>query len=410
VALPNIEELNKIFDDYLNSLHNQSSFKKIGFSFYNGTRAWLGFGPGNPYAQQDAESIKIQRIIDFKKDFETTKKLSYKLAIVSWRKQLDIFADEYKLVIEAEVIHLSKYGFAIRAASAEICNAMKEDLESEVKHYNEELKILNISIKRSKNSAKKPITTETEERKRILFELIKLGDKDAAHKASELNLLQKHERPNSTQFTSPESSNAHVSDDAEIYPDIPWAYQPNLKKLYNYRLDQHEFPPTIAAWESWKAEQIVKAKAISDAAQAKLIAAAAAEKAALEKAVIDLALAKKAAEEKVKSDAQAAQAKIIADAAAEKAALEKVNDDKPDNNVLTSPAASSHSAILQQLPHLIVTPTTVAEENLSEQKEEVAQQAVSEITAYSRKTRKGKKQNQYDEAEESNSRTMSGLP
>ncbi|MDR3490779.1 MAG: hypothetical protein P4M12_01900 [Gammaproteobacteria bacterium] len=336
MALPDIGKLNEYFDAYLKSLHHQSSSKLILTKAVNLVRSFFS---DNPYKGPNADNYKKSRIVFLKNEFEETRKLPRDKAIISWRRQLDILDHDFNLVFEAETINISKYGFALKAISLEICRAMKDELRAEVQDLNNQLALINKMIDEAKDTGNEPISNHITERNVLLFKLIKLGDKTAARRAAELGLLDKYLKPDPKEFTLPQSANTHVLPEAKINPNIPWIFQ----DVFRYRLEKHEFPATLAALEAWDKEQEQK---IIDAAN---------------KAAADLAAAQKAALEEA--------AKVAAEEAATKAAKEaaanapKESETKVTNETVaktaeetaaqpTAAASSSYATISQQLPEL----------------------------------------------------------
>jgi hypothetical protein len=350
VALPNIETLNKIFDDYLNSLQFQSSFKKWGAGVFNKVRSTFGYA-NNHYATEDAEKYKIERIKLFKTDFKKADGLQPDEALISWIQCLHILQKEYNLVTDAELVNESKFGLAIRAASAVISQSLQVELQPKMNEFRQILADQLVKLKTSKDAGEEYLEYNILERNRCLAELIKFGDKTSIHDAAEIAdfpLFVGHSRPNKKEFTAPASSNAHVSKVAEIYPDIPWSYQPNIKLLYDFRIQNHHFPNNLREWEIWKKEEAERLLAKNTPVETPK-AAVAEENKTPQPQIAAAAV----------SSSAVTQAQIVADSSASSSSAAQPGSGQKDQALPTSPVSdgffgSTYAMLKKQLPKLEV--------------------------------------------------------
>ncbi len=249
-ALPELKEVETIFEKYKNTLTAQPRLKKYAIAAVNTVRAYIPSNADNPFIQYDLETIKDERIKTYQTTIQSALKSDAPVPeLITVIKELN---DDFENIKNAEFIHDSKFGLALRAVMTLLCSYLQdhEEFQQEITKTRIEFQKVSDDIKEAERKGYDPkVNTKLiKKRDQLITELANLGDLDAIHQATnEFNIFDKYPHPGDT-FKPKVPYRKKFSPKIEIIYNIPWIYQPLFHEIFPYRLDHHEFP-SKEAWD-----------------------------------------------------------------------------------------------------------------------------------------------------------------
>lgn len=252
VPLFKIDFITKIFETYTGTLTSQFLPKKIISSWIDSASStftsWFSSGPAkvNPYAE-NAELTKIEAMEAF--TIKITRALELDNPTLRLIEILEELNSHWELSRVTEKKNLSKYRIALRAVISYIIKHISptKEFQSHINTLQDDLETVESKLGGGKNGGYNPNidTTSITIRNNLVLRLANLGNINAIQFATEHDLFSAKDniQPGSA-FCPLTQFDPKFSAPCEIIYNIPWTMQPNLWRIFDYRIKNHEFPRT----------------------------------------------------------------------------------------------------------------------------------------------------------------------